>query len=150
MARQTVRRITTDVEYREVIEGYRRQVMEELVPPSLEVVKEALSLEKEPEPKPPALKFKKIEVLDGKTLQKMLDDAYQRGRRAALRRGLSGLKAALATLGGSQIFVNKSQADIAMNPPDGVDKLGDRELDERIRETEQRLKKAQAAEGDQE
>lgn len=147
MSRNTVAKITSDEEYNAVIEHYRREATK-LIAPSLRILEQALLLEDEPDAPPE--KFEKITVIDDKELRKKLNDAYRRGYRRGLKSGADGLKASLGVAIGTQVFRTRSQSDVSVKPADAIDKLGDRELDARIREAEQRLKEAQNSQGDEE
>lgn len=145
ISRKAIARITTGSEYQEIIQRYRREALE-LVPDSLKVIKQALAETLNPldDPEFEPEKFEKITVIDGKDLHKKLNDAFKRGYRQGLKSGADGLKAALGSMSGTNVFTSRQHVEVEAGGK--LDGMSPDEVNGRIRELEKRKKELAALE----
>lgn len=137
MSRNTVSKIRIDADYRNVVVSYRREATK-LIEPAMKVLEKTLAQTEEPE-EVEDLKPSKIEVLDGKELAKMLRRARRDAWRQGFKAGADGLKAAMGTLGGTNVFTSRQHVEMETGS-DPLGKLSAEELRARIKELEARSK----------
>lgn len=134
MSRNTVAKIRNDGEFREVVASYRREATK-LIAPTMAVLEKTLA-QAEPE-EVEEQKFGKIEVRDGKELARLLQRTQRNAWKAGFKAGSDGLKAAIASMNGMNVFTSRQQVEVESGA-DSFEGMSAEELEARIDELEVR------------
>jgi hypothetical protein len=140
MSRNTVARIRDDREFRNIVAAYRREAAK-LIEPALKVLEKTLA-QIEPE-EIEDREFSKIEVLDGKELARLLRRTRRNAWKEGFKAGADGLKAALGTLGGTNVFTSRQQVEVETGQ-DPLEGMSQEELDAHIKALEERKAQLEA------
>lgn len=135
MSRNTVAKIRNDADFREVIFSYRHEATK-LIAPALAVLEKTLAQTDEPE-EIEEEKFAKIEVLDGKELARLLRRTRRNAWREGFKAGSDGLKAAIASMNGMNVFTSRQQVEVDTGQ-DPFEGMSAEELKGRLDELEMR------------
>lgn len=144
MSRNTVARIRNDAEFREIVASYRHEATR-LIEPAMKVLEKTLAQAEPDEIEGAEEKFAKIEVLDGKELSRLLRRTRRNAWREGFKAGFGGLKAAIASMNGMNVFTSRQHVEVepGANPFEDMSK---EELDAQITALEARAKELKGIE----